>query len=1530
MKHLRYSVFLRFLCIIIMLCKSIPVSADNSFPACLVTNPCDCGCSKIKEMWPSTIKTFKGKTYTPVENSYDGNCCCPPYNKTAGRSGCLLNKSPAGIFNMAYFNACAEESPESDYFSPKIRYRGQACNIACWTYKGDLFGSGECAILATPYGLPTVRLCARVAVPADPVNHIGQDEGYTPDMHLDFEGYFIDDNPISNGGYDQNGQPLSVPNPLLQSPKVCLYFDPSLIDTLLNIVAVDQIGILVIPVLIALSQTMGGVAGASPGDALLSMINPDLVDINPISQPLQHSSGVSPLFSFMITLLEAGANIATALAGFMKGLPDFLNPVASILEGLLRLVDIVINSIGVPFLKFIGTLNRVVVGSFGCVNVPLGPYPPPYCTPLQTNFSIPMVYSICETTVLNDGSTVLSQVSSNYDPCQQKGASCTHPIPYGLCANPAITGERNNFIHNSIRVGFNDYKPLCQSNSIGDNTDLTISGQCVNIIGTNSAAIMHSATSAKDTIPLCSSSNAIGQNDTCVSSTYLSQQCQSTNPAPWYCTNGFRVAYSVGSASPPEDYYDVALPDCGGLSIQCQSIWGVNLGAYADLVVTFPNTESTNNTSVQQSSKVSLLDSTGSSHNFYAAIPRVTTQIATGATVAQEPDQICVYETNSTGNIVAVGCNARPIPPKPTVYSCDGSLCTSTFFNPKMITSLSIPAGSGFDSTQGVVGPTTDDPSVPSTINLAGFNYAAYGTDQTFAKQPFSGGNAIINSSSIYGNYLNNIPPYNVIGQSNTSAVYLGGIEYLNGQYQEGATLLCLSGYQVDDCLTGQTRQNCVLANLLNNQVMSCTAFQGIITKYSNIDVCNPNNTLMACDYNHPIETYNGNNNNIIKILSCEGMDNNGNANGITSVCYDYGAQNGRLCQVSEDAANRIIPTPSYGSTLPYSTTANVNYYNYSPGISSSPNAQASLTSQTNATLVNTVVQAAQTVFQTSSTATFAASVCQSNPTNLTQNPTSDFAQGAMSACNTARGANAELNSICSASQALVTNHTSALYQQLVNACNTAQTNMQPILTDQFNTQLLQQMQTDAINAKNIVSNLMRLINNFTSNPSLISNITTASQTVFNSTDTVQYPTTASKINAICSQTTALVMTTDPQTQAPIADPSISPLIYNALTAACTTAQNAGAAASIDVLTTLNTTLQGFTQYSLNPAPTNASGALTSTDGSSTVGYIEPNLNTMIVRNRTDLENGLCVAVPQPQCAAVTSGGANDGFANWTNAAIGKQSVGTCIAGYTPISTNPSSLLRYCTVDKVSKVASFVPVGTSIGCTADIPIFTSLKIVTNAGTVTNIYNIPIQNLTLQSYNQLPPFANEIDASTFITNANATNNLDQAGNIKYKIYYVDDVSKYAANSFGKITSAMKNKAMVIRITSKTGSTKLTANYSFLSTSPLYTTGVAHGYTILTKPRISVPYFVMGLNPTTALVGASSNTCSNVSSQTSWTKPCATDYWVQGSQVTPQNTGTASMYTGRNDLCFSTSQTALSACKATKDPTIAFDIWIIFKN
>jgi hypothetical protein len=65
-----------------------------------------------------------------------------------------------------------------------------------------------------------------------------------------------------------------------------------------------------------------------------------------------------------------------------------------------------------------------------------------------------------------------------------------------------------------------------------------------------------------------------------------------------------------------------------------------------------------------------------------------------------------------------------------------------------------------------------------------------------------------------------------------------------------------------------------------------------------------------------------------------------------------------------------------------------------------------------------------------------------------------------------------------------------------------------------------------------------------------------------------------------------------------------------------------------------------------------------------------------IYRSKNSIEQGLCIAIPQPEnCKAIDSGDNSSGFATWTETGYGEFAKGSCIAGY------QGSPTRFCLIN---------------------------------------------------------------------------------------------------------------------------------------------------------------------------------------------------------------------------------------------------------
>ncbi len=812
----------------------------SALGACF-TDPCNCGLDpKYRQEY------HQGSLIRSVKKNY----ICPPWNKNGGRhdNTCLVLKhypdTPTGV----YENLCAEGAPDSTYFTPRIRVRGQQCNVlGCWTTDNTLDWDGDCVTLAGGYGaFPLHRMCARIALPKDDIRDFAQDPGYTNGVHLDYQGSTVPDEVILGS----DGQPISY-----ESPKLCLYRDPAFMS-------------------------------------VKEGVSIDFMDLDPNHQSMHKTDKIHPVIEVILFFLSIATDADTSLADLIGSLVDMIfgggeegeTTFGSVIKDIFAFVGEVISWVGdliKGFLEEIGQINRAVdEKKYGCVNLPLGPMPPPFCEQVAPFFQVADVQDICET---GAGSVPVESVSNK---------ECH------------VSTLQNNYIRNSVRVGYEELVPLCKEGEDPNTTD-----KCVDIenIGAfSSAKGMHTVTARRDIVKHC---DAAVSGEPCVKS-MVPHSCSVTSNG---CQTGFRIVYghNLGGIVTPKSYYRDDIPDCPSSgSATCQEIWGINRGEFQDISLAFPNVQSAYDISPLVNN-FELVDKGGRTAYFNASIVRVSGFDPTYG-FRQEPKQLCVFE----GEFVA-GCRERAQIFKPNVYECTSSpnpsvTCSSSYFAPKFVVSYS----AGSDSTSAMIEPESvyNPGGVNNIINLAGNEFESFVTDNSFQVKPFSGGSAP-NPSSLFGTYQHGVLP--VSGTTiNPDAVYLSGLEYINGKYHLGGKYACLSGHNYTKC--PQNPKMCILSNLLNRNTVLCSTFFSKSIDHGGLSLCAP--AQSGCPVVDTMPRISG---GVVNIKSCPGGDK----------CYENSVE---LCQISLAPNDRVSPSSSLGLTL-----GDDQYYNTAT-VSSNENAPPS------------------------------------------------------------------------------------------------------------------------------------------------------------------------------------------------------------------------------------------------------------------------------------------------------------------------------------------------------------------------------------------------------------------------------------------------------------------------------------------------------------------------------------------------------------------------------------------------------------
>ena len=766
---------------------------------------------------------------------------CPPWNKAGGRRNCLHQfRMPitgragamGGIGAIGTFMAgvgghrayCAEKSPNSSFFDPQIRLRAQFCNLfACFTMKKDLkVKNSECKTLPTeaPLPNPTIRFCARLAIPRvsssiddlderDPDKSLTRAE-YTFKTRFDpgYYFHFLDRNgfpwpdegvPAGFGDERDKDERLNI-----FLPKMCLYEDPGLAESF-------QVHF-----------------------NLLNLSNQfDSKDVDPSYQPRhdERKVGSDRYGSIPFSL----GNMFSSTGNEVVAEYFYFNAENSLTRatGLEKLSDAIgehsdqntgfdskntDNSAIIPMPKFhhfeksmrepvhdfnikttshrdrwkegedgyelwVKTFAVKKKESLGCVGVELGPNPPPFCPYLRDISPGLKVDRICEQYVEYDNK------SGNYI---LKVAKST--INY-----PCIRSHtENNFIKNSIRVSINQFAPICKNGE-----DPTTNDTCVDI-ETNGVAPRMLHEGYQDHLPKCNSNKS---NKPCVV-TKLEPSCVNNNN----CESKFRIIYGLNQDGRGlreiDGYASDALSQCDhkGQSNQypCVNVMGINYGTYTDVTFDLREIDTSESTAfAKEHFNLNANTNTETKTDGYQIHPFISyngleDEGYTDDEFAVEANSVCIYyNLGDNAGMVRANCFERA---KTPIISATNHKIGS-HYQPRIRLNI----GYSNIQTDGTI-PESQIPNytISETIGarnqgeedeyskIAGLEFDSIVTDDTYVIPPFKERrieflNNTESGLTILGDYYNDKLPLTDNGDE-VDAKYIGGLEYLSGEYERGGT----------------------------------------------------------------------------------------------------------------------------------------------------------------------------------------------------------------------------------------------------------------------------------------------------------------------------------------------------------------------------------------------------------------------------------------------------------------------------------------------------------------------------------------------------------------------------------------------------------------------------------------------------------------------------------------------------------------------------------------------------------------------
>lgn len=780
---------------------------------------------------PLTITQNNSSYYTnssgiSFSNNYRKNILCPPFARYDGREGCLKqfranDITPAiamGLIHPLYYKVyCAEKVSDNSY-DPKIRLRLQNCNdLFCYPITQDLdASSGQCTVLPghSLIPLPTIRFCARIAnrriVPPQNNPNI-----ITPD-NITYE----DDPGYTNYSLDENGFPIIDEGIVNRDgfrtflPKVCLYEDPALGEFVSQLVMglwypfymmtddflyrnslPDGFDKNMYHQFLHKNQSVGGSSFANWlfGNSSKNEIVQSKFYFNYSAWPIQRSFPESTY-----KYKDPDPNDKNEIPGPGGKLKD------AIANGVTNLssLDKYIRAAKENYKDWARYQIVNKKDSLGCVTIKLGPFPPKFCIPIKPPSPLLVVEEICPTVV----SPILS-TDARYTAGKLYELNILKSTSDAPCVTDKTPDVRNNFITNSVRVGIDNFIPICNPRDQSESN----SKQCVTFSnGTNVTEVIGGTKVTKvidgivtevidDKEVIISSFPPLNEIDSKYSN--IVSYCNETNKD--FCiysgslptnpnnllTNSkgnFRVAYKyqINSSQPakvvntfPSNINNGMYSKCSGDNIQypCLEVYGVNNGNYETISITAPSSIPANGY-VSSDEKTVANDSITLRAKGYLALndsPGGNIEIPNVGKL--DNNSICVSYIpvgTSTQSEFMAKCIKRADPPPVTfcqcgdTANCNNISCASTHNDPKAIAGFKYSAPNidnkdtlhHSDSYFMQISPDRLNSSLTGT-NIAGAPFIVFATDNTLKFPPFTaptiGHAKQKNPFNTFGNYAN-------------------------------------------------------------------------------------------------------------------------------------------------------------------------------------------------------------------------------------------------------------------------------------------------------------------------------------------------------------------------------------------------------------------------------------------------------------------------------------------------------------------------------------------------------------------------------------------------------------------------------------------------------------------------------------------------------------------------------------------------------------------------------------------------------
>lgn len=444
-------------------------------------------------------------------------------------------------------------------------------------------------------------------------------------------------------------------------------------------------------------------------------------------------------------------------------------------------------------------------GAVGCVDIPIGPYPPPYCDPIIGSVPVGNTANVCQYSPEFELSETEDDAgdAGNYEQVSSVNLPCEISTN-----NTGGTPGNSNAFYNIfekplVRIYFSNPLPLCAPGYTAP-TNGTQNDVCFQM-QTNLTPDQIAANN-QNLIPVCSSATG-SSTENCI--TFPSGR--TTGPTGSSDVFGnqyqyFRMYYNVTNSSTPtviEPYVYYNPADYTSTPLPNQVVAGLYDSYYIDI------TDLGCSGSSICTKTVGMVDYTNTARDFGAFID-LGTDPYTGLPSSGSGDgtQICVDEISDANGNMPIGCFNRPMMFSPTVSPC---LTPGSCFFSKSATNIaqnpriSFQVGRKFtdiDGTTvnpepGVIGIDISSSDAPITYCIQDDNNTS-GQGTTSDTTPCT-----VYKAKLFSAYITDDTNYSLDSDPNavdgtvtpykSGTQYTGGMQYANYVYCRGGTQICLT-----------------------------------------------------------------------------------------------------------------------------------------------------------------------------------------------------------------------------------------------------------------------------------------------------------------------------------------------------------------------------------------------------------------------------------------------------------------------------------------------------------------------------------------------------------------------------------------------------------------------------------------------------------------------------------------------------------------------------------------------------------------